>query len=186
MRSQESEETQRILTLLKLDAKRLFERIRDREPEYMFVFSNKRTREHFRDIFKNRYESVGIPDLKKCSQEVIIGLDNFYTMVDEMRWYLNHTEEMPSTVETKVKGYIRHLNPLYETLNLYINAELGLRDSLTEQEQSDAFESIIDANESVGEFTPSTSDIEFSMPDSVEPDEQEKHDWSDQKDEEDD
>ena len=110
MRSQESEETQRILTLLKLDAKRLLERIRDREPEYMFVFSNKRTREHFRDIFKNRYESVGVSDLKKCSQEVIIGLDNFYTLIDEMRWFLNHTEEMPGTVESKVSSYIRHLD----------------------------------------------------------------------------
>ena len=143
MRSQESEETQRILTLLKLDAKRLFERIQDREPEYMYVYSNKRTREHFKDIFKNRYESVGISDLKKCGQEVIIGLDNFYSMVDEMRWFLNHTEEMPSTVEMKVKGYIRHLKPLYETLNLYINAQLGLSESLTQEDRNEAFESTL-------------------------------------------
>ena len=34
-----SEDTQRMLMLLKLDAKRLFERIKYRAPEYMYDFS---------------------------------------------------------------------------------------------------------------------------------------------------
>lgn len=128
-----SEDTQRMLMLLKLDARRLFERIKYRAPEYMYDFSLKRSRDHFPEIFTNRYDSVSIKDLMLCSQEVIAGLDQFYSKVDEMRWYLNHTQDMPNRVEDKIQAHIRELERLYETLNLYIDVEMGL---ITEQQIS--------------------------------------------------
>lgn len=121
-----SEESQRLLMLLKLDALRLFERIKYRAPEYMYEFSLKRTRDHFPDVFKNRYEKVTIEELMLCGQEVIAGLDQFYTKVDEMRWYLNHTQDMPNKVEDKLHHHIKELEKHFQTLNLYIDAEMGL------------------------------------------------------------
>ena len=121
-----SEDTQRMLMLLKLDAKRLFERIKYRAPEYMYDFSLKRSRDHFPEIFTNRYDTVSIKDLMLCGQEVIAGLDQFYSKVDEMRWYLNHTQDMPNRVEDKIQAHIRELERFYETLNLYIDVEMGL------------------------------------------------------------
>lgn len=121
-----SEESQRILMLLKLDALRLFERIKYRAPEYMYDFSLKRTRDHFPEVFKNRYDNVKIEELMLCGQEVIAGLDQFYTKVDEVRWYLNHTQDMPNRVEDKLHHHIRELEKHFETLNLYIDAEMGL------------------------------------------------------------
>lgn len=121
-----SEETQRMLMLLKLDAKRLFERIKYRSPEYMYEFSLKRSRDHFPAVFNNRYEPSTIRDLMLCGQEVIVGLDQFYSLVDEMRWYLNHTQDMPNRMEDKVHFYVRELEKLFETLNLYIDVEMGL------------------------------------------------------------
>jgi hypothetical protein len=121
-----SEDAQRMLMLLKLDAKRLFERIKYRAPEYMYDFSLKRSRDHFPEIFTNRYDSVSIKDLMLCGQEVIAGLDLFYSKVDEMRWYLNHTQDMPNRVEDKIHSHIRELEKFYETLNLYIDVEMGL------------------------------------------------------------
>lgn len=123
-----NEEVQRLLTLLRIDAQRVFERVKYREPEYMQTFSMKRTREHFKDIFKNRYEDVKIIELKLCSEEVIVGLDQFFTKMDDMRWYLNHTEDMPGTVEVNVSQYITELESAHEMLQLYINAELGNND----------------------------------------------------------
>lgn len=123
--------------LLKLDALRLFERIKLRAPEYMYEFSLKRTRDHFPDIFRNRYEQVNIRELGLCSQEVIAGLDQFYTKVDEMRWYLNHTQDMPNRVEDKLHHHIKELEKIFQTLNLYIDAEMGLlkeKESLPEDE----------------------------------------------------
>ncbi|MCP4914187.1 MAG: hypothetical protein GY909_13830 [Oligoflexia bacterium] len=127
MKRRPSDETLRILTLLKLDATRLFQRIKRREAEYMQVFSAKRTREHFPHIFKNRYEGIKIEDLKLCSEEVIMGLDSFYTHVDDLRWYLSHTEEMPGTVNEKVSKSIRDLEKAYDMLSLYIDAEINLQ-----------------------------------------------------------
>lgn len=121
-----NEETQRMLMLLKLDARRLFERIKYRAPEYMYDFSLKRSRDHFSEIFTNRYDGVSMKELLLCGQEVIAGLDHFYSKVDEMRWYLNHTQDMPNRVEDKIQGYIRELERFFETLNLFIDVEMGI------------------------------------------------------------
>lgn len=113
-----------MLTILRVDAQRLYERIKYREPEYMHYFSAKRTRDHFPNIFKNKYRSVTIDDLKLCGEEVIIGLDQFYTAADEMEWYLMVTEDMPGTVQERVTHMIKEIDEAYDILQLYINAEL--------------------------------------------------------------
>ena len=121
-----SEDAQRMLMLLKLDARRLFERIKYRAIDYMYIFSIKRSRDHFPEIFMNRYDSISVKELMLCGQEVLAGLDQFYSKVDEMRWYLNHTQDMPNRVEDKIYSHIRELEKMYSTLNLYIDAEMGL------------------------------------------------------------
>lgn len=121
-----SEDTLRILVILKLDARRVFERVKYREQEYLSVFSLKRTRAHFPEIFKNRYDAVAAKDLMLCSQEVIVGLDQFYSKLDEIRWYLSVTEDMPSKVTDKMQHHIRELEKEFDMLTLYIDAELGL------------------------------------------------------------
>ena len=133
MKKKISEDSQRILMLLKLDAKRVFERIKYRSPEYLGEFSLKRTREHFKDVFKNRYDETTIRELMFCSQEVIVGLDQFYSKVDEIRWYLNHTQDMPNRVDDKVHSHIRELQNFYDTLNLYIDVEMGIAKEIEDE-----------------------------------------------------
>ena len=41
-----------------------------------------------------------------------------------MRWYLNHTQDMPNRVDDKISSYIRELETIYQTLDLYIEAEV--------------------------------------------------------------
>ena len=134
----------RILTLLRLDAQRLFERIKYREPEYMMVFSQRRTREHFPEIFKNRYDQAGMAELQHCGEEVIVGLDQFYNKVDELRWYLNHTQDMPGAVADHVSHSIAELEQLHEMLQLYINAELGLAKEEGPQEEPAAVQDLLE------------------------------------------
>jgi len=126
MKSKLESESLRILTILKLDAKGLFERIKEREREYVGVFAAKRTREHFPAIFRNRYDQTSLNDLKKCSEDVIIALDRYYSIIDKMRWYLNVTEDMPGTVSDKLEIMIRELEEEYEALMLLVDAELGI------------------------------------------------------------
>ena len=53
----DSEELLRLLIILKNDAQRLHERLIYREVEYLKILSLKRTREHFKAIFKSIYDT---------------------------------------------------------------------------------------------------------------------------------
>lgn len=136
--------------MLKLDAQRLFERIKFRAPEYLGVFSARRVRDHFVDIFKNRYDNASLELLSQCSEEVIVGLDQFYTKADGLFWYLNHTQDMPMKVSDYVYHMISELEDDIQTLSLYIDAELGISASKKE----DLLE--------MKENTPPEHDFEFS------------------------
>ncbi len=126
MKSKNNENTQRILMLLKIDANNVFKRIKTRKNEYLEIFALRRTREHFPQIFNNRYEETSIELLAHCSTELITTLDQYYTPVEEMRWYLFQTEDMPNTVEDYISGKIRKMEKLLGTLNMYLDAELGI------------------------------------------------------------
>jgi hypothetical protein len=126
MKSRNDEMTQRVLLLLKLDANNVFNRIKGRKTEYLEIFALRRTREHFPMIFDNRYEDTPLENLIHCSTELITTLDQYYTPVEEMKWYLFQTEDMPNTVEDFIDRKIRKMEKLLATLNLYLDAELGI------------------------------------------------------------
>ena len=146
-----------MLTILRVDAQRLYERIKYREPEYMHYFSAKRTRDHFPNIFKNKYRSVTIDDLKLCGEEVIIGLDQFYTAADEMEWYLMVTEDMPGTVQERVTHMIKEIDEAYDILQLYINAELDNYRPQRNYDQQEPEEDIFQEND---EESPDFEDLD--------------------------
>jgi len=127
MKSRNDELTQRVLMLLKLDANNVFNRIKNRKREYLEIFALRRTREHFPMIFNNRYEETSLENLIHCGIELITTLDQFYTPVEEMKWYLFKTEDMPNTVEDFIDRKISKMEKLLATLNLYLDAELGIQ-----------------------------------------------------------
>lgn len=121
--------------LLKLDAKNLFHRVKFRRVEYVDLFAAKRIREHFKDIFFTRYDSTTFKELLHCSVDTITALDQFYTEVEELHWYLKHTEDMPVTIDDNLTRSIRKIENYLDTLNLYLDAELGInQEEATEPE----------------------------------------------------
>ena len=153
MMTEKQEETQRVLLLLKIDSENLYERIKHRKTEYINTFSMKRTRDHFHDIFENRYSSVDVNDLKLCSVDVISALDKFYTKVESFYWYLKHTEDMPTLVTDKIERFVRELDHEYDILRLYIDAEFSVsseNESLMDVsifEESSEIEEALDSND---------------------------------------
>ena len=127
MKSRNDETTQRVLMLLKIDANNVFKRIKTRKSEYLEIFALRRTREHFPMIFNNRYKDTSLENLMSCSTELITTLDQYYTPVEEMSWYLFQTEDMPNTVEDYIDRKIARMEKLLATLNLYLDAELGIQ-----------------------------------------------------------
>lgn len=130
MKSNKDEITQRYLLLFKLDAQNLLQRVKSRRKEFVEVFAMRRTRDHFPWVFSSRYERATIKDLAHCSSETIAALDQFYSLVDEMKWYLFQTEDMPSTVEETIFRLTKRLDKLHSTLALYLDAELSLDEGM--------------------------------------------------------
>ena len=123
----------------------LFSRILYRKPEYITIFALKRTREHFEDIFKNRYRDVTMDEISNCSIDTIQALNNFYEETESIRWYLVTTEDMPNGVSDELDRRFITLETLHNTLIIHIDAELGIESDiqvgtvkeLTFQEESD-------------------------------------------------
>lgn len=122
--NQTSDITERLLLLVKLDSEHLYERIESRFIDYMRTFALKRTRVHFLDIFRTRYFDLKMNELAFFSQELIVALDKFYSEVDDLCWYLNHTEDMPATAEEQSQKRIKLIHGHFSTLKLYLEAEL--------------------------------------------------------------
>lgn len=137
MKSRNDEATQRVLLLLKLDANNLFKRVKNRKSEYLEIFALRRTRDHFPKIFDNRYESTTIEDLSHCGTDLITSLDQFYTHVEEMSWYLYQTQDMPNTVEDFIDRKIIRLEKVLATLNLFLDAELGFETEALKSTEAD-------------------------------------------------
>jgi hypothetical protein len=121
------EVARRYLLLLKLDIKNLFRRLASRKNEYIMIFALKRSREHFNTVFASRYEQAGFDELAYCSEETITALDQFYSHVEEIKWYLDYTEDMPNMVEDELSRMFHKLEEYYNTSTLYIDAELGVK-----------------------------------------------------------
>ena len=124
MKSKRSDLEVRYNLLFKLDAYNLYQRVSVRQFDYIEAFSLKRNRAVFKDIFDNRYKNESIKDLSHCSVEVIESLNSFYTLVDEIYWYLKHTQDMPNMIQDEVQRYCNRLRGQYETLALFVDAEL--------------------------------------------------------------
>lgn len=148
MKTSTPELNQRILLLLKLDSKNLHERLMERKKEYIELFSMKRTREHFKEIFFSRYEEASFDELLQCSSDTITALDQFYSEIERLKWYLNQTEDMPVTVEDEVDRSLKRIEGFYQILQLYLDAELGInQDEKDKQEESILVDSDISATE---------------------------------------
>jgi hypothetical protein len=125
MKSDNSELTQRYLVLIKIDAQNLYMRISERHEEYMEVFSLKRDRNIFKEIFSSRYQKTNLSDLAHLPIEVIELANSYYQEVDSLLWYLKTTQDMPNTIEDEILRETALIKRLFENLKLYIDAELG-------------------------------------------------------------
>ncbi len=125
---------QKYVMLIKYDVTDLFERLKFRRKEYLQVFAQKRTRDHFKEIFFSRYNQLSIQELSILGTETISTLHNFYKEVENLYWYIMHTEEMPNSVGDYFQRVIRNLEQEYQMAQLYLDADLGVaQDEINEQ-----------------------------------------------------
>lgn len=125
MKTTHSEITQRFLTLIKIDSTNLMDRMTERQNVYLNDFSLKRDRRIFEEIFFSRYSSTTMGDLAVMPLEIIELANDFYQHVDELKWYLMHTQDMPNTIEEEILRKTAVLKKKHENLIVYVNVELS-------------------------------------------------------------
>ena len=76
-------------------------------------------------------------DLSNLPSEVIQLCDAYYVMVDQLYWYLKHTQDMPNTIEDEIMRQVAKLNKKISNLQLYINAILAGEDLESIEFESD-------------------------------------------------
>lgn len=115
------------LALIQLDAGNLYRRIVDRKEDYLMVLHLKRTRKHFAHIFHCKYPQMNLSDLKELRESTISSIDYFYRKVNELQWYLLHTEDLPAMVSDHTEMEIKKLHSLFDEAmqNLSIEREGG-------------------------------------------------------------
>ena len=125
MKTETETQKEKYLILLKIDAVNLFERMTKRRDEYMDDFSLKRDRAIFKEVFYSRYSLMTMSELSHLSSEIIELANSYYHGVDELLWYLSHTQDMPNTIEDEIMRACHHLEKVLSNLTLYIDAELS-------------------------------------------------------------
>lgn len=137
MKAKDSELTQKYLVLVKLDSQNLLNRISSRQDEYIETFSLKRNRSIFKEIFENRYSKASFTDLAFLPLEVIEVANSFYTLVDELYWYLMNTQDMPNTIQDLIMRKVARLSKACDNLSIYIDASLSGDELASENELED-------------------------------------------------
>ena len=99
--------------LVKEDMQQLMQRLNGRMEDALRMFSQKRTRDHFKEIFFNRYKVFSTSELSDIPNTVFSEVVSYYEGVDEIYWYLMSTEDMPSLVESNVLISMKKINKLY-------------------------------------------------------------------------
>lgn len=130
MKNSEEIIAEKYLMMFKADAMNLFSRILYRKPEYITIFALKRTREHFEDVFRNRYRDVTMQEIAHCNKETIEALNIFYEETESIRWYLSTTEDMPNRVSDELDRKFVNLETFHNNLIIQIDSELGIESDI--------------------------------------------------------
>ncbi len=117
-----------LLLLLQLDSEHLYHRLTDRQADYITEYSLKRTRDHFAAIFFTRYYTLTPQDLLPISGDLLIALDRFYNGVEELHWYVMHTQDMTTAFSDHIALALKGIAKHYQMLQLHLTAELRTKE----------------------------------------------------------
>ena len=113
-------------SLVQQDLQEVIRRLNSRMEEALRIFSQKRSREHFKDLFFNRYKIFSVSVLSDLNADTYSMIVSIYEEIDSLYWYLMSTEDMPSQVETNVLLYIKKMNSNYAEIADYFINDISL------------------------------------------------------------
>lgn len=118
----------RVRHLLSLDAARVMARLAKRQGEVVRLFSRLRDRAPLLHMVASRFDSATFADLSALEPQEQVAAHAFHDLLDELRWYLTYTEDMPLTVQATLDQFARQLDDAHRALRTAIGAPHGVPD----------------------------------------------------------
>ncbi|MFH1468727.1 MAG: hypothetical protein ABIO70_30330 [Pseudomonadota bacterium] len=105
----EARRTERLRVLLGLEIHRVTDDLLRRRPLLVEVWGRHRARTPFLDTCSQRYQGLPMTALLELEREEIEAIEAFYVELDELRFYLAHTEDMPRALAVVLDGSLVRL-----------------------------------------------------------------------------
>jgi hypothetical protein len=99
----------RVRHLIALDAANLMVRLRARHDAMVGLFSRLRDRTPMLQTVHSWFLTADFRELAALEPFEQNAVNQFYSLVGELRWYLQYTEDMPALVRQKVANFVRRL-----------------------------------------------------------------------------
>ena len=99
----------RVRHMVALDAANLMARLTARHEPMVSLFSRLRDRNPMLQTVNSWFLSVEFKELVALEPFEQNAVNQFYSLVGELRWYLQYTEDMPALVRQKVGHFVRRL-----------------------------------------------------------------------------
>jgi hypothetical protein len=109
-------DTAKVRHLIALDAAGVMKRIDAKQDEAVGLFSRLRTREGLIELCRSSFSSVTFSELARLDPREQTVTFAFHEVLDQLRWYVAYTEDMPSTVKSSVSQYVRILGERHRDL----------------------------------------------------------------------
>lgn len=109
-------ERDRVRHLLALDATAVMRRLADRREEMVKIFAHQRDRHALIEPLRSTFDTVRFSDLAILSIPEQRVVHDFHEALDDLRWYLQYTVDMPGTLEQRLHHYLRTLATAFEKL----------------------------------------------------------------------
>jgi hypothetical protein len=103
--------------VLVLESKALMVRLAARQDEMVALFSRLRNREALLAPFHSLMDSMDFSHLVLLSPDEQQHVTGFRELVNEMKWYLMFTEDMPTQVQLKLTSFIKRLEVAFSALS---------------------------------------------------------------------
>ena len=111
---------ERVRHLIALDAQNVIRRLRARSEEMVSLFSRLRDRGPMLQTAHTWFGTITFTELSLLEPVEQKAVNAFYEALDELRWYLQYTEDMPGTVQTRITQLVRALDEQHHALTAAI------------------------------------------------------------------
>lgn len=110
------ERADQVRHLIALDATNVLRRLAARHDEMVTLFSRLRSRAPLLETIASTFQTAEFEALAGLTRKEQTAVNAFYESLDELRWYLQYTEDMPLMVRKTATQHLLRLQRVYALL----------------------------------------------------------------------